>query len=62
MFLLIFDVINVILSIILIGYGGYGYLITCGSDDYFLASIIFGVIWLIIDIFRIRRHRNNGNY
>lgn|GEM_PF-5583906 len=43
-------------------YTGSGNCPYCGSDDYFLASIIFGVIWLIIDIFRIRRHRNNGNY
>lgn len=54
------DIINTILSVAVIVIGITGLVVSQG-DGYFWAALIFGVIWLIIDIIKIKIHQDNGN-
>lgn len=55
MYTRIMNIINTILSVAIIVIGIIGLVVSQG-DEYFLAALIFGVIWLIIDIIRIKSH------
>lgn len=60
MYTRIMDIINTILSVAVIVIGIIGLVVSQG-DGYFWAALIVGVIWLIIDIIKIKIHQDNGN-
>lgn len=61
MFVRIMDIISTILSVAMIITGIVG-LIISGGDFYFVGALIVGGIWLVVDIFCIKRHQENGDY
>lgn len=61
MFARIMDIISTILSVAMIIIGIVGLFIS-GGDGYYLGVLVVGGIWLVVDIFCIRRHQENGDY
>lgn len=52
-------IINLILSLIMIGFGIYGLIFAGNSTDqgYWLGALIIGIIWFLVDIVAIKKHK-----
>lgn len=50
------SIINLILSLVIMGYGVYGIILTDSQDGYWWGALIVGAIWFIWDIVKMKRN------